>query len=30
MIAALDRDDVVGREWDFLATDRDGFVALRL
>jgi hypothetical protein len=28
MIAALDRDDVVGREWDFLATDWDGSVAL--
>ncbi|MCP2263089.1 hypothetical protein ACFQHV_22150 [Promicromonospora thailandica] len=28
MSASLDRDDVVGREWDFLATDRDGSVAL--
>jgi hypothetical protein len=28
MIAALDRNDVAEREWDFLAIDRDGFVAL--
>ena len=28
MLAALDRDDVMGREWDFLAIDRDGSVAL--
>jgi hypothetical protein len=28
MSASLDRDDVAGREWDFLATDRDGSVAL--
>lgn len=28
MIAAQDRDDVAGREWDFLALDREGSVAL--
>lgn len=28
MTAALDRDDVAGREWDFLAIDRGGSVAL--
>ncbi|MFI6427884.1 hypothetical protein [Promicromonospora sp. NPDC050880] len=28
MSDALERDDVAGREWDFLAIDRDGSVAL--
>jgi hypothetical protein len=28
MSTALDRDDVIGREWDFLALDRGGSVAL--